>query len=697
MITSQDREIQSLINDIRDGKLLLPEMQRGYVWKAPQVRNLFDSLYRNYPSGQLLVWETDDLPFSRQVSVEEVEHAQRRPQLLLDGQQRLTSLAAVMLGRPLIVRDTKRPIDIVFNVFTERFEVAGVRQRGETGWISVSKLFTSGPMRALREVRDGLSDDEEDKVLERLTRLDNIKSYKYRVNVLEGINYEEVTDIFVRINSGGTILNNADLALAQISARWRGVTDEFHKFQWGIYTKHSLWLDNGVMLRTMSLLLSNQSRLSQFFRGDQRRVAVEDIPDAWNRARSGLLTAIEFLIHNCKIDRLSLLPTSYILITLAAFFDRFQQQITTEQSRDLQRWVYLALAWSRYSNASETALDQDYAALNKPNPAKAMIESLEDKVGRGRSISERELRDQRKNSPFMVLSYVLAREAEAQDWFNSVKLGGSQPLELHHIFPKAVLAKKYNLRADTLIIDQVANLAFLSSKANNSISSRQPAEYLPKIEERRLRAQHVPMDPALWTLDQFEAFALQRRTMLADALNTLIDSLSDAPSLVRGSEKAQLESRIEALEHQLRDLVADRLTEARGEGALEHCIPQNTRRGIESRLRQRVGKNPFEADEFRTLGDLLQFCQFSDYARIMRDNWVLFSDTFGEGKSFDQHIAAVTTARNAFAHNNPIGKADLLSAEAGLIWMEDCLRALADREEPEAEDEDILAEAAEVA
>jgi uncharacterized protein with ParB-like and HNH nuclease domain len=65
MITSQTREIQSLVEDIRDLKLLLPELQRRYVWKAPQVRDLFDSLYHQYPSGQLLVWETDDLPFSR--------------------------------------------------------------------------------------------------------------------------------------------------------------------------------------------------------------------------------------------------------------------------------------------------------------------------------------------------------------------------------------------------------------------------------------------------------------------------------------------------------------------------------------------------------------------------------------------------------------------------------------------------------
>jgi hypothetical protein len=70
------------------------------------------------------------------------DKGQRRPQLLLDGQQRLTSLAAVMLGHPLQVRDSKKPIDIVFNIFTEQFAVAGPRQRGETGWISTSRVLS---------------------------------------------------------------------------------------------------------------------------------------------------------------------------------------------------------------------------------------------------------------------------------------------------------------------------------------------------------------------------------------------------------------------------------------------------------------------------------------------------------------------------------------------------------------------------
>lgn len=687
MITSQDREIQALVNDIRDGKLLLPELQRGYVWKSPQVRALFDSLYQGYPSGQLLVWETDDLPHAKTVSVDGVQDSQKRPQLLLDGQQRLTSLSAIMLGRELRVQDSTRPIDIVFNIHTEQFAVAGPRQSGEVGWISLARLFTKGQVDILRELNLSFSDPEAALILERLKRLENIRTYKYRVNVLDQLSYEEVTDIFVRINSGGTVLSNADLALAQISSRWRGVTEAIDSYQDKVKKRYYLWIDTSSLLRTLSLFLTGQSNLSFFFRGERRQVGVEELKQGWQRVTRSLDQALIFLSTNCRIERLWMLPTNYILVTLAGFFDRFGDVNDSKRIRDLQRWVYMALIWSRYSAAGETALTQDYAALGKDEPIAAMIQSIEDKSGR-RQVTERELRDQRKNSPFMLMNYVLARYADAQDWFNGVSIGGSQTLEFHHVFPKAVLRNRYQLRKDSRTVDQVANLVFLSRRANLKIGSQSPSDYLGKIEPDRLRAQYIPQDTSLWTLDQFEEFAQQRRQLLADGINKLLASLSGQPPLHPVSDKALLESRIEAIEHQLRDLVADRLTEARGEGALEHCVPPNIRRGILSRLQQRVNKNPFEAEDFSSLNQLLQFCQFSDYAKIIRDNLTLFKDIFGEGTSFDQHIKAVTTARNAFAHNNSIGRSDLLSAEAGLVWIEECLRrAQLQEDEDEMEDE----------
>ncbi|HYF61371.1 MAG TPA: DUF262 domain-containing protein, partial [Herpetosiphonaceae bacterium] len=527
MISAHDKEIQDLVADVRDGNLLLPELQRSYVWKAPQVRDLFDSLYHEYPSGQLLVWETDDLPYSHPVSVEGVSKNARQPQLLLDGQQRLTSLTAIMLGRPLKVRGSSRPIDISFNVYTEKCEVSGPRQKGEAGWVSLTRLFTEGAMelyvQLLGDLQLNPADADARRIHQCLTRLENIKRYKYRVNLLSKLDYEEVTHIFVRINSGGTTLGSADLALAQISSRWRGISTAFDTYQSQVWKQKSLWLDSGLFLRTISVLMNGQSRLSQFFRGERKQVGIEDLQSIWARATVALDQALEFLVHNCKIDKLGLLPTKNILIPLAAFFDRFGTRVSAKQSRELQRWVYMALIWSRYSATVETYLDQDVAALNKDEPIAQMIQNIEDKVGR-RPVTERELRDQRKNSPYMLMSYVLARYASAEDWFNGVAIGGNQNLEIHHIFPKAILREHYDLKADSYTVDQVANLAFLSKQANTRISSRPPSEYLLQIESARLRAQSVPIDPAHWA--NFEDFVLARRTLLADGINKLLQSLT---------------------------------------------------------------------------------------------------------------------------------------------------------------------------
>ncbi len=689
MITSQSREIQALVDDIKEGRLLLPELQRRYVWKSTQVRDLFDSLYHQYPSGQLLVWETDDLPFSQTVSLDGLDSNQRRPQLLLDGQQRLTSLAAIMLGRELKVRGLKRAIDIVFNVRTEKFEVAGPRQRGEAGWISLTKLFTRGAIAVFMDLGLDSRSPDTKQILERLTRLENIKTYKYSVSVLEKLNYVEVTHIFVRINSGGTTLGSADLALAQTSSRWRGITQEFDSLYRQILkrTNQGLWLDTGILLRTMSALLSGQTRLSELFRGERQKITVGELQAAWKRVRTGMEQAIDFLVHNCKMDRLELLPTQYILIPLTAYFDRFGRDIPPRQARDLQRWVYMALAWSRYSTSAETAADQDIAALSKNEPIAELIQNIEDKVGK-RPFSERELQEQRKNSPFMLMSYVLARHAEAEDWFNGIVIGSNQTLDLHHIFPKDVLRERYDLKADSRTIDQVANLAFLSQRANSRIWNRPPATYLPEIDPRRLKAQCVPNDHSLWELGRFEDFLRERRSLLADGLNHLLQSLAEEPSLWPTSDTEYMETRIDTIERQLRELIIDRLEEARGEQAWEALVPPDIRNSVNRRVAQHIGSKPFESGQFDTLAGKLELCQFSDYQKIISGNWALFTDLLGNQDRFKQHHQSVTEVRNALKHNRDLSRSDRAAAEAGLIWLEDCLREwLNQQAEDEEEDE----------
>src|SRR2546427_2884466 len=106
-----DISVRELVDKVQRGELQLPEMQRRYIWPATRVRDLLDSLYRGYPSGTILVWETEQERPTGEFAVEQKENPFKGHKMLLDGQQRLTSLTAILLGEPVKVRGKKRPID----------------------------------------------------------------------------------------------------------------------------------------------------------------------------------------------------------------------------------------------------------------------------------------------------------------------------------------------------------------------------------------------------------------------------------------------------------------------------------------------------------------------------------------------------------------------------------------------------------
>jgi hypothetical protein len=685
-ISAQSREIESLVNDIRDGRLLLPELQRSYVWDSTQVRNLFDSLYHQYPSGQILVWETDDLPFARAPGVSGVSLDARRPQLLLDGQQRLTSLAAVMLGRPLKVKWRERPIDIAFNVYTEACEVVGPRQRGQQGWISLTKLFTQGELATFADLKLDISSPEAQLVLNRLKSVAQIKHYVYRVDVLENLTYDEVTDIFVRVNSGGTKLGHADLALAQLSSRWRGVTETLDGYR--VRLKERGWdLDMRILLRAMTTLLTSQAYLSKLFSTGRQKLTIQEFQSAWTRTEPAMDQATNFIVHNCSIDQPSLMPTSNVLIPLVAFFDRHGRDVTAQQARQLQRWLYMALIWSRYSSTVESKLDQDITALGKSDPISNMIGNIEDQVGTRRAVTEREFRDQLYNSPHMLMAYVLAKRAHAQDWFNGVAIGSGQILEFHHIFPRAILKQRYDLRQDSRVVNQVANLVFVSEKANARIAASDPSIYLAKVDETRLRAQYVPLDRSLWTLDRYEDFVHERRRLLADAINQLLQSLVDGATIWPINEAAMLENRLGMLERQLRELIVARLSESFGALAWEHGLPPELQRTLQGRIDARVQNNPFEAGQYAALDTRLEHCMMSDYPKIIRRNWDLFQDVFGDVAQFEQCVGAAINVRNGLKHDRDLNSSERAFGEGGLLWLEECLKRVP-RNEADEEDEE---------
>jgi hypothetical protein len=294
-----EASVEELVSMIERGELRLPEMQRRFVWRATRVRDLFDSLYRGYPSGAILLWETDEQVPLQQMAVTQQSSPYQTFRLLLDGQQRLTSLSAVIRGNPVSVRGRKRPIDLLFNldhpdqldVVTEvnedgddddeedideliddeadstedelqkrfdrmTFVVATRKLERLPQWVKVTDVFKSDSDAAfLKEAGVSSFDDPNyERYSQRLARLRGIRKYMYRMDVLERrLSYDEVTEIFVRVNSLGAKLRGSDLALAQITAKWRDSLKTFEAFQLQC-TKKGFEIDLGTSSEELGLV-----------------------------------------------------------------------------------------------------------------------------------------------------------------------------------------------------------------------------------------------------------------------------------------------------------------------------------------------------------------------------------------------------------------------------------------------------------
>ncbi|MGH3407030.1 MAG: GmrSD restriction endonuclease domain-containing protein, partial [Streptosporangiaceae bacterium] len=424
-----EASVEELVRKIERGELGLPEMQRQYVWRAPRVRDLFDSLYRGYPSGAILLWETDEEVPLQDFAVSQQAGPYQRRQLLLDGQQRLTSLSALIRGEPVTVRCRKKPIDLLFNldhpeglgVVTEvnedadsddvvgddatdndeardtdeadstqddlqrrfdrmTFVVATKKLEQLPTWIRVSEVFKTdedAPFLARAGV-EKISDPRYTKYSQRLARLRAIRSYMYRMDVLEPtLSYDEVTEIFVRVNSLGAKLRSSDLALAQITAKWRNSLALFQGFQERCAVA-GFDLDLGIYLKAMIAFATGQSRFLTV-----GSLSMERLQEAWTASCEGIEFAINFLKRNAGIESPALLSSPFMLVTIAYFGHIHNYALTPEVSGRLCRWALLANAKGRYSRgSSETLLDQDLGAIRASGDPVALLDRLRSQVGR---------------------------------------------------------------------------------------------------------------------------------------------------------------------------------------------------------------------------------------------------------------------------------------------------------------------------
>lgn len=264
-------KISTILDHIDSGHIALPEFQRGYVWNRNQVRSFFDSLYRRHPVGGLLVWATESKTATHRG---DSNLAPGIIKLLLDGQQRMTSLYGVVRDRPpkFFDGDVRAFTGLRFNLKSETFEFYQlVKMRDDPLWVDVSELMKNGHA-GLEDLIGKLTKHpqigtEAAKYLERVSRILGILDIELHTDEITGSDktIDVVVDIFNRVNSGGTKLSKGDLALSKICADWPEGRDEMK-------AKLKEWGDAGYkfsldwLLRSVNTVLTGEAKFWELYR-----------------------------------------------------------------------------------------------------------------------------------------------------------------------------------------------------------------------------------------------------------------------------------------------------------------------------------------------------------------------------------------------------------------------------------------------
>lgn len=558
-MSKAEYKVSTLVDMIESGELQLPEMQRQYVWTQVKVRDLLDSLYRGYPSGIILAWKA---PHDSEVETRAFAVAANREDaaslLLLDGQQRLTSLSSVLRGEPVHVKGRKTPVEILFNLdhpdeltfITEvnedvendddldgedeadldpmervnkrAFHVANKAVSSLPNWVKVTDVFSKSDADIFKEAGvTGFDDPRYARYSERLKQLRGIKDYVYRAEILEREkSYEEVTEIFVRVNSLGAKLRGSDLALAQITARWKGSLNLFTDYQTRVRNL-GFDLDLGVHLRALIAVITGQSKFLTV-----GSLSKERLETGWERTQRVFDFAVVFALKNLHIDSRALLSSPLLLITTAYWADQRDLKIDPDEAKAFRTWFLIASAKGRYSRgSSESVLDQDLAVLRNGGGATELLQRLEQQFGRLEFLPA-DLVGRNTQSGIFKAMFLLFKENGADDWATSLRISpkhanSADKIEFHHIFPKAFLKRERNDLPDSDIND-IANYAFIGSTTNKQISDKTPAAYRAGYPASRLEAQLVRFDEWGDGAEDFEKFVQQRRAAIAAELNVYV-------------------------------------------------------------------------------------------------------------------------------------------------------------------------------
>lgn len=583
------RAIASLMDDIERGVIALPDLQRPFVWEDTKVRDLLDSLFVGFPVGTLVFWHTSNDKDARALGAE--RPSLRATTLVIDGQQRLTSLYAVMQGVEVVGKDgVTRKITIAFRPRDGRFEVADAAIRNDPEFLPNATELWNGTrpkpqirrdlMNALRDKGRAVDEKYEDAAERNLDRAHAISDYRFpTVDIRktaatqdEEVTEEDVADIFVRINNQGTRLGQADFVLTLLSVFHSELRDRIEERARAMSHGTVVGIDTQQLLRAVCGVAFGRARMSAIYR--YLRGVDPTTGEADTARRLKLLGQLDDAAKECMEptpwrDYLlrvkhagfvsqGLVASKNAIVNAYTFYIRGRKAGVPKSKLDemIARWVFGSLLTARYSGSSETVFEEDLARVARleADDADGFVRALDNAMGEiitgdyWTHTLVSALETQKGRAPaalaFRAAQVVLGTRALFSDQLLQNLLdppadGGRAASEAHHLFPVSWLQAR-GIR-DRRRINQVANMADVGWHENSVIGGHGPAEYVPSLRQKlaidddrwgRLCAEHAL--PPGWESMEYEEFLRKRRRRMADVIRVAFRQLggeADAPPL----------------------------------------------------------------------------------------------------------------------------------------------------------------------
>lgn len=636
------------LNKVENGEFRIPQFQREFSWSKQDVVKLFDSIYNNYPVGSLFIWspKTDD-HFREFNAVDQPEPSDidRKISFVLDGQQRLTSLYYGLNGIETEDYDYNR---ILFDFETEEFTLGSGKS---DNLVSVSDIWGDN----MSMFFDQYDADTVEKLNECSNRFKNYELPLIEINTDE---FDEVIEVFERINQSGENLSRFDIVHANIwsenfNLRKRIDNDVIEPLE----DKGFGTLSREVVAEATSLAIEGKSDTNT-----QKSLDSEKVSKNWTRIKDSVVNAVNYIMRSYNIQRVEFLPFESLIAILSYYmYQSGEDTVKSSHQDEIDRYFWRVVCSDHWAKARQSTLSSDTQIIDDIIEGRSVDINFTPVINpdKLKNANIKRSKNHERNAFLCILASCEPLSFEdgapidlTNGHFTSFRL------ENHHIFPNNWL-RMNGWSKD--MRKSVVDITFLPQNINIEIRDQAPSEYFEKYRDREdfddiMRSHLIPSSDksAIWDND-YERFLEQRCFAIIDRMKELIgggvdiEDSSLTPNMLINQSKTAI-----------RDIIHHKLSESHEDGYWD-VLPSGVVNSVDEDI----------DGEVDSLREKLEYISMEEASNIISVHWSIFNDVFPEKEDVEYHLDNLQTYEKSY-NNNEEDIYSEIDGELAIQWVKSC-------------------------